>query len=475
MEEKISSEAINPLEIGLQEPYRPQWARPVRWIALFFLIIASIWGLTLLAPVLTILTISLLLAFILYKPSRFFYRRTQMPWALSVAVTYLLVILAFFFLMVVAVPRLTTEVENLAGNVSTILGGLQDSAKEYDPEVHGVIEVFGIQLDANFAIQPLVDFLLFLGQSQAVTPRAEIEAPPVGSDLPRTTVPPQESDLAPETSPTAPLRINPQSLADSFVGDILNIAGQITSWVTGAIGGVVGLFVTLLFSLFISLLMLVDLQNTRRSIVTRIPDAYHREVAVILRKIITVWNGFLRGQVLLAIVIGVVTYIQLLVMGAPGALTLAIFTAVISLIPTIGGFIALVPLFVLPLLTGSTVMTQTSPLGFALLVVGINMLITQFVWNVIAPIILGDALNLPTPVIILGVFVGGAVGGVLGAFLVAPAVSTTLILVDYLISKIAARDPFPGEDGRIASEWEVKNLRRPKAQAAQPAEATPTT
>jgi predicted PurR-regulated permease PerM len=272
------------------------------------------------------------------------------------------------------------------------------------------------------------------------------------------------------------VRIDAQSLANSFVGDLLNIVGAVTTWLTSTIGGVVGFLFTLLFALFISFLILIDLQNTRRSFVHRIPDAYHREVAIIIRKIITVWNGFLRGQVTLALLIGVVTYLQLLVMGAPGALTLASFTAVISLIPTIGGFIALVPLFILPLLTGSTVMTQTSPLGFALLVILINMLITQFIWNVIAPIILGDVLNLPTPVIILGVFVGGAVGGILGAFLVAPAVSTIIIIVDYLVAKISARDPFPGEEGRIAAEWEVKAIRRQKskekaASAGHPAEA----
>ncbi len=470
MEDEIREDGMNAIDFDPKLPYRPQWARPVRWIALFFLIIASIWAFTLLSPVLTIVVISLLLAFILYKPSRFFFRRMQLPWALAVTLTYFLVITIIFFTLVALIPRLTNEATNLAGNISTIFEDLQRRAEEYDPEEDGIVELFGFEVDMNFAIQPIVDVLKFLSQADSTAPESSTDV---------TATSPNDEAVPPiEASETLMrVRIDPQSLASSFVGDLLNIAGTVTSWLTNTIGGVVGFLLTLVFALFISFLILIDLQNTRRSFVNRIPDAYHREVAILTRKIITVWNGFLRGQVALALLIGVVTYIQLIAMGASGALTLASFTAVISLIPTIGGFIALVPLFILPLLTGSTVMTQTSPLGFALLVVLINMLITQFIWNVIAPIILGDVLNLPTPVIILGVFVGGAVGGILGAFLVAPSVSTIIIMVDYLIAKISARDPFPGEEGRIELEWEGKAMRRQKqkekaASAGQPAEAS---
>jgi hypothetical protein len=67
------------------------------------------------------------------------------------------------------------------------------------------------------------------------------------------------------------------------------------------------------------------------------------------------------------------------------------------------------------------------------------------IWNVIAPKILGDALELPLPVIIVGVFVGTAAGGVLGAFLAAPVLATLRVFISYLWHKINLEDPFPGE------------------------------
>jgi predicted PurR-regulated permease PerM len=83
---------------------------------------------------------------------------------------------------------------------------------------------------------------------------------------------------------------------------------------------------------------------------------------------------------------------------------------------------------------------------FTLLVLVVNVLITQVIWNVIAPKILGDAVRLPLPVIILGVFLGAGVGGILGAFLAVPILGTVRVIVLYLISKITLSDPFPGEE-----------------------------
>ena len=133
-------------------------------------------------------------------------------------------------------------------------------------------------------------------------------------------------------------------------------------------------------------------------------------------------------------------------MGVSQAALLAIITAIVSLIPTIGGFIALLPLGLGAALQGSTVFTEMSVGTFTLLVLVVNVLITQVIWNVVAPKILGDAVRLPLPVIILGMFLGAGVGGILGAFLAVPILGTVRVIVLYLISKITLNDPFPGQD-----------------------------
>jgi len=131
--------------------------------------------------------------------------------------------------------------------------------------------------------------------------------------------------------------------------------------------------------------------------------------------------------------------------GCRTGLVLALITAIVSLIPTIGGFVALVPLALVPLLQGSSVFPTMPSTTLAVLVVGVNLIISQVIWNVVAPKILGDAVALPLPIIIVGVFVGAALGGFLGAFLIVPLLGTLRVIVIYLIKKIVQEDPFPGE------------------------------
>jgi predicted PurR-regulated permease PerM len=255
------------------------------------------------------------------------------------------------------------------------------------------------------------------------------------------------------------ITLDGQVLNQEFINSLIGFVGTLTTAITSLIGSILNLFVTVLLSLFLSLLVLFDFRNTRKGVVMRVSPAYHREVAILLKRIVDIWNGFLKGQVMLAMLVGVVTYLQLMLMGVQGALLMALVTAVISIIPTIGGIIALIPMFFVPLLSGSTVFPDLSPVTFALLVVGVNLIITQIIWNAVAPAIMGDALNLPMVVIILGVFVGAAVGGVLGAFLVAPVMSMLRTISEYFMAKIGGQDPYPQEEGEIASQWEIERMR----------------
>jgi len=152
------------------------------------------------------------------------------------------------------------------------------------------------------------------------------------------------------------------------------------------------------------------------------------------------------------VIIGALTFAQLIVMGVPGALPLSLIVAAISLIPSIGGILALIPLAIVPLLQGSSVLREMNNASFALLVVGVNLVISQVIWNGVAPKIMGNAVSLPLPMIIVGIIIGAAVGGVLGAFLIVPILGTIRVLVFYLVAKVSRRDPFPGEEMPVIVE-----------------------
>lgn len=394
--------------------YHPQWDRYTKILVTLILLVAGVYALTLLAPVFQLLTIAFIVAFLMYAPTRFVTRVTPIPWAGAVLMLYMMLIIVAFFLVLIASPALVRAVNSLVDSGERAYISLQQEMSRYRT-VDGIVDVFGTKVDLNPIILPVRSFVL--GNTED-----DLEAEP---------------DSAADT-----LQIQSLDLRQILDG-VINVAGTVTGTVTSAIGGVVGFLSTLLLAIFISALILIDLPNNRQAFEKWIPPDYQRETRLLVRRIIYVWNGFFRGQVSIGILIGLLTWAQLKLMGITNAEILAVITGLISLIPTIGGIIALFPLGLVPLLQGSTVFTEFTNLGVAVLVVLVNLVFNQVIWNVIAPKILGDALELPLPVIIVGVFIGAAVGGVLGAFLVAPAMGTIRIIVVYALNKLAGRDPFP--------------------------------
>lgn len=419
--------------------YQPQWSRTARVIATVFLIIAGVYALTLLGPVIQMLTIAFLLAFVMHAPARSLYRRSVLSWPAAVAVLYLVLGLLVVSALVLIIPTFVNGASALIAQGESAYSSMLSQLRAYNVQ-DGIVTVFNLSIDLNPIIQPLRDFVL-----GGTAPPADGETPPADGETPPAddTTPIDDAAAAADGAGM----LNGLNLRE-LINSVFNVASTLTGTVTSAIGTAAGLLTTLLLAVFVSFLILLDLPHSQQQIARWVPPSYHREAALLFEKLQTVWNGFFRGQMLIGLIVGVLTWLQLTLMGVPGVAVLAIFTGVVSLIPTLGGFIALVPLALVPLFQGSTVFVEMPNGLFALLVVVVNLLISQVIWNVVAPKILGDALDLPLPVIIVGVFIGAALGGVLGAFLVAPIVSTLRVLVFYVIRKIAQEDPFPGLEPR---------------------------
>ncbi len=426
--------------------YHPQWDRLTRLMVTVFLIVFFIFVLFVVSPLLQTLIVAFILSFLMYFPARWLTRHTFFSWAGSVVVCYILLVSTAIFGVGALIPPAADTIDSAGRGLQRMYTDFQNTLREYQ-ESDGVIIILGAPIDLNPVIEPVREFVL--GNIETT------EEPPGEEGIPNTAES-GESEVI-----TQPPENRQAFNIESLIQQVASTFGFVTSAITTTLGTVTGFITGLLFTVFISFLIMLDLPRVNRSLGNWVPVAYQREVGLIYEKIEHIWTGFFRGQLIIGIIIGMATFAQLTIMGLPSAIVLSIVVALISLIPTIGGFIALIPLFFAPLLQGSTAFPDMSNFTFALLVVGINLLITQIIWNVIAPKILGDALNLPVVVIIVGVFIGAAVGGVLGAFLVAPIMSTIWLFVTYLLRKIAQKDPFPGEIPRVvlgAAQFTISDL-----------------
>jgi hypothetical protein len=83
------------------------------------------------------------------------------------------------------------------------------------------------------------------------------------------------------------------------------------------------------------------------------------------------------------------------------------------------------------------------PVYYALLVLGVMMLIQQVENNLLVPRIVGGALDLHALIVIIGVFMGATIAGLIGAILAAPIVASTKLLGTYAWRKMFDLPPFP--------------------------------
>ncbi len=121
---------------------------------------------------------------------------------------------------------------------------------------------------------------------------------------------------------------------------------------------------------------------------------------------------WMQGQLILAVIVGVLLYLGLMILGVPYALLLAVLAAICELIPVFGQFIAAVPAIALALGTGGA--TE------ALLVAGLFLLVQQFEAHLIYPIVVKKVVGVPPLLVILSLLVGFKLFGFLGVLLSVP-------------------------------------------------------
>jgi predicted PurR-regulated permease PerM len=214
------------------------------------------------------------------------------------------------------------------------------------------------------------------------------------------------------------------------------LAEQAPRYLAGAASSVFNIGVVLVLSFY----LLKDADTFFQRIEAAVPEAYRADFERITRDLDKVWSGFLRGQVLLSIIIGVMTTLALLILGVRNALLLGILAGVLEVVPTIGPVIAMIPAVAIAFFQGST-NWAIDPTLFALIVILTYFGIQQLENHLIVPNVLGASVDLPPVVILIGTLIGASLAGVVGIFLAAPVIATGRLFFRYVLQKLF--EPLP--------------------------------
>jgi predicted PurR-regulated permease PerM len=236
---------------------------------------------------------------------------------------------------------------------------------------------------------------------------------------------------------------------DSLIADIGNsvqtVLGRSGLWLAGVASATLGTLSDILFVTIVSIYLAMDGPRIGKGIseIAQQPG-YRRDAERLIQDSVRIWDAYLRGQVILGIVIFFVVSGSMGLLGVNNALELGILSGLLEFLPIIGPFIGTAAAVVVALVQ-DTNPWGLSPWVFALIVLGIMFLIQQIENAILVPRIVGDALDLHALVVLIGVLMGTSLAGLLGAVLAAPVIATLKLFGTYVWRKMLDLPPFADE------------------------------
>jgi predicted PurR-regulated permease PerM len=131
---------------------------------------------------------------------------------------------------------------------------------------------------------------------------------------------------------------------------------------------------------------------------------------------------WMQGQLLLAVIVAVLVYLGLMILGVKNALLLAVLAGLLEVIPVFGPVISAIPAILSAFLDGG--------ITFALLVVGLYVIIQQFENHLIYPLVVKKVVGVSPIIVILALIIGAKLAGFLGIVLAVPVVSALMEFVE---------------------------------------------
>lgn len=205
--------------------------------------------------------------------------------------------------------------------------------------------------------------------------------------------------------------------------------------------GVTTSILTIIYVLVLNFWILKDIYKLQRFIFEQIPTPYQEDVRRLSQQLGNVWESFLRGQIVLGLVVGSITWVALSIAGMPNAGALAILAGFMEFLPTVGpGFSATVGV-VLSFFSSSTWLPLEG-FSFFLLILTIYCIIAQFETIHLIPRLVGGRVKLHSAITFMGIINGAIVFGLLGVLLATPVLGSARVLLSYIYRKLLDQEPF---------------------------------
>jgi predicted PurR-regulated permease PerM len=173
--------------------------------------------------------------------------------------------------------------------------------------------------------------------------------------------------------------------------------------------------------------LLVDLPRLNRGAMALVPPGRREEIRGLMDRIGQAVGGFFRGQLLVALFVGVASSIGLWAIGLPFWLLVGMVAGIFNLVPLVGPFIGGGLAVVIALVSGQPLKAVWAAL--------VLLVVQQIDNHLISPNVMGRTVQLHPVVVMLALLVGASFAGLFGMLVIVPLVAVVKIVFLFIWSK----------------------------------------
>ena len=370
------------------KPASPRWGRTTKIVVAVSLLALTVAVVIRFQSIIPPLILALVIAYLFYPAASFLERKARMPWSFAVTIVYLVIGMIIIGLLALGGFEIFSQIQSLIRAVQSLLEkipSLLDSLK----------------------IQTIV--------------------------------------IGPFTYDLSSLGIDLSALRNQLINSMQAILGQTGTIIGSVASSAINLIGWVLFILFVSYFLLIESGGLRERIISYDFRDYNDDARKFGERLASIWNAFLRGQLILFFLAIFIYTIVLSILGVRFAFGLALIAGLARFIPYIGPAINWILLGLIAYFQDFKLF-GLSPVAYTILVIVIAIVIDYILDYFVSPRIMSRTLKVHSAAILIAVIIAADLLGLLGVVIAAPILATVQLAYTYTFRKLNDEDPWPPEE-----------------------------
>ncbi len=363
-------------------PSSPRWNWTTKLIAGLTLMAVFIFLFIRFQNILGPLVMSFIIAYLFHPLADVLHKRLRLPWRLSVAIVYLILVLILVGLLTWGGFALFDQISNLTDFIRNNIDKVPDLIDEFSQMV---IKIGPWEM--NFAILNWEEI-----SKQAV----------------------------------------------NAIQPVLNQAGTLAGKLAS---GAANTFFWFGLIFLISFFILAETEGIQGRLLQLDIPGYSEDLKRMGHELKLIWNAFIRGEGIVILIAMVVYSILLGSLGVKFFYGLAIIAGIGRLVPYIGAWVGWISFGLVALLQGQTIFGMETGWYVALIIV-LALIVDGILDNFVVPRVMSNVLKVHPAGVLLAAIIGASLLGLIGIVLAAPVLASLQLIVNYIFSKLFDRDPW---------------------------------